>query len=349
MEKPYSQIRVFMTLCTAVVMLFSASSCDDKDDNAPVTVEVPEVTFSNDTVTTRYIGGTMTVEYTSPEPIEVSKLSTSCNDSWITNIETSYYGSITFDIAKTEEATDRTGKIDVVYDNSNVLFSINVLQKGMPDVPNEMIYEKVWNADVAKFYPDETIYLKLAEDHQMIVDPDNGGYVYITARQYAEDFCKAYNAANPGENITIDDVLRFDFNEPINGETFYYEISFKEDGYCVVWYGSYMTSGFEAAVMCVSGPYTYDEKTGIITVRDMANSMYDRDVEYKVVREEGTDRLMFEVTKTEYPFLGINYEMFSLSFYNYDQTEEYKPAKKIVYYCSEIEKSRKDDFDYKTK
>lgn len=208
----------------------------------------------------------------------------------------------------------------------------------MPNIPITMLHEKVWDATVAIFPPDEAIYL-LTENNQLVYDPQKGDYVYITAREFGEKFRDRYNEEN-GTNVTIEDVLRFDYEDG-----HYFEISFKDDMTCAIWDGVY-SSGGQVAVMVGKGKYRFDEETGIIYMLDTeSNSLYDKEFEIQVAREkDNPENLTFEIIKKkildpQYSW-GFDYDMFGYSFYDYDQENLYYPAKKIIYHCVEAEVSR---------
>lgn len=207
----------------------------------------------------------------------------------------------------------------------------------MPYMPITLLHNKTWSATVATFPADEAIYMK-TKDKQLVLDPETGDYAYITARAYAEDFRDKYNAAN-GTNVTIEDVLRFDYTDG-----YYYEITFTEDMKCQIWDGAATPYG-EVAIMPVLGEYELDEENGIIYVHDYeSNSLYKKEVEIKVTRDESTENgLIFEITKREVldPQYdrGFDYDLFGYTFYDYDKVNEYYPAKKILYHCVETEQS----------
>lgn len=205
----------------------------------------------------------------------------------------------------------------------------------MPYMPITLLHKTLWAASVATFPADEAIFLK-TKDKQLVIDPATGDYAYITARAFAEEFRDKYNAAN-GTNVTIEDVLTFDYTD---GR--YYEITFADDMTCHIWDGQATPYG-QVASLKVSGKYTLDEENGIIYVEDTgSNSLYDKEVEIKVTKkDDGSNGLVFEIIKKKIldPAYdtGMDYDMFGYSLYDFEQVNAYYPAKKILYHCSEIE------------
>lgn len=204
----------------------------------------------------------------------------------------------------------------------------------MPYMPITLLHNTIWGTSEAIFPADEAIFLK-TEDQQLVIDPSTGDYAYITAREFAEEFRDKYNEAN-GTNVTIEDVLRFDYTD---GR--YREITFADDMTCHIWDGQATPYG-QVASLDVSGKYTLDEENGIIYVEDTgSNSLYDKEVEIKVTKKEDGSGLVFEILKNKIldPAYdtGIDYDMFGYSIYDFEQVNSYYPAKKILYHCSEIE------------
>lgn len=205
----------------------------------------------------------------------------------------------------------------------------------MPQFPITMIHDKLWTAKYAEFNKDEAIFLRI-KDEQLEYDYQKGEYVYITAKEFGEDYRNKYNRDN-GTNYPIEYFLRFDYNEE-----YYYEITFTDDMRCVIWDGVWSPYG-QVASMDVSGKYRLDENTGTIYIRDTeSNSLYDKEVEIQISRDpENENDLIFEIKKMKvldpkYDW-GIDFDMFGYSFYDYDKVHKYFPAKKILYHCKEAE------------
>lgn len=232
---------------------------------------------------------------------------------------------------------DGVGEWKIVSESSKNLMN-NYGAAEMPEFPITLIHDKVWSAKYAEFPADEAIYIR-TKDGQLEYDYNKGEYVYITAREYGEDYRDKYNAAN-GTNVTIEDVLRFDYEDG-----YYYEIKFTDNMECTIWDGASTPYG-EVAVMNVSGKYTMDEEKGIIYVKDTeSNSLYDKEVEIKITRDENVENgFIFDILKKKVlnPAYdkGFDFDLFGYSFMDYDGTYEYYPAKKILYHCEETEFSR---------
>lgn len=230
---------------------------------------------------------------------------------------------------------DGIGKWKMVSESSENTQN-NYGQAEMPEFPVTLIHNKIWGAKYAEFQKDEAIFLRVTEDNQLDFDYSKGEYVYITAKEFGEDYQTKYNAAN-GTDHPIEFFLRFDYDD-----THYYEITFTEDMKCVIWDGNWTPYG-EVAVMQVSGKYTLNEETGMMYIRDTeSNSLYDKDVQIQITRDPDVENgLIFEIVKNKvldpaYD-MGFDYDRFGYSFYDYDQENKYFPAKKILYHCEEIE------------
>ncbi len=205
----------------------------------------------------------------------------------------------------------------------------------MPEFPITMIHDKLWTAKYAEFHKDEAIFLRLKDD-QLEYDYQKGEYVYITAKEFGEDYRDKYNRDN-GTSYPTEYFLRFDYDTE-----YYYEITFTDDMRCVIWDGVWSPNG-QVASMNVSGSYKLDENTGIIYIRDTeSNSLYDKEIEIQVSRDPDNENgLIFEIIKNKVldPMYdrGFDFDMFDYSFYDYDQVYKYFPAKKILYHCEEAE------------
>lgn len=130
--------------CVAVMTLLFAVGCEDKagdvDNQKPNdTTDTPEepeaATFSLAETELEYPadGGEATVAYTITNPVKGGVVLTDCAESWIKELSTATYGSITFTVAPNYTDKVREAVISVTYTGVEDKFSIKVTQEASDD------------------------------------------------------------------------------------------------------------------------------------------------------------------------------------------------------------------------
>ena len=117
------KLRNIFTLFTAIAM-FALVGCEENK------TEGGNVTFKLDTIELNVSadGGAQQVDYTITNPQSGAVVLTSCSESWIKNLSTATYGSITFSVAPNYKQEAREAKIKVEYTAVDLDFEILVKQ-----------------------------------------------------------------------------------------------------------------------------------------------------------------------------------------------------------------------------
>ncbi len=133
--------------CIAIIALLFAVGCEDKagdvdntkpndTPNTPETPETPEAaTFTLEKTDLEFTadGGKATVTYTITNPVKGGVVLTDCTESWIKELSTATYGSITFTVAPNYTNQVREAVIDVRYTGVEDKYSIKVMQEASDD------------------------------------------------------------------------------------------------------------------------------------------------------------------------------------------------------------------------
>lgn len=145
---------------------------------------------------------------------------------------------------------------------------------------------------------------------------EDGSYVTMSVKDYCEQFAKDWNAdENNTQKITAEEAA----DRTVTGSDF---VKFEIDGNRFVMRYGY--AGYE--VTDVSGAYTYDEETGVITVDDEIESEKKK---FTVSVDPETDAVVFLNATEWYP----------LSIMSYDQTKDYFVFAPTYYYCDKYSSS----------
>lgn len=145
---------------------------------------------------------------------------------------------------------------------------------------------------------------------------ENGDYITITIGEYCEQYAKDFNADAANEvKGTAEDFAKHDFA----GTALFTNIEISEDEVVV-----YTGQGNESGVMTITvvkGTYTYDPKTSIMTVNNVAIPSDPVETKINVFKDE-KGRMNFRYT---------DFDIFTA--YSYDLTKDYWVYAPMIYYC----------------
>lgn len=144
-----------------------------------------------------------------------------------------------------------------------------------------------------------------------------GNYITLTVREYCEQYARDYNA-DPKKEIkgTPEDFA----DHAYEGTAIFTNFNITEN-HVTVYLGQYIPGVVSMYVLAVSGDYTYDPATGVMTVRDVANETDLRTLLIDV-KKSRDGRMHFR-----YP----DYDTFTTP--SYDQTKTYYVYAPMIFYC----------------
>lgn len=323
-----------LKLAAAMAVLLTVAACSEKQETrTPSVISVGQTEFN-----VRTEGGTFTVTYSVASPVEGEVPEAICPESWVGSWEYNTQDStITFKV-EPNSGNDRQTTVSVIYGDAQTPAEFTVYQSNPNKIFAEDLEGTAWTAMTCTFDRNETLFHGINPEYpsEFLFDfnlGEYGEYVVITAGEFADRYAMDWNQDinNQDNLISANDVLVFDFSEVVQGVTCYYNVSFA-NGVLDIHDGQVTPVG-SAKVQRILGKYTYDEATGLITVTDEANELYEREVVIQI-RKDGEDMLL-NVIETWWPdylaeHIGYN-DRFGFNLYNYDGTEIYLPAGELTY------------------
>lgn len=338
--------RLLLTGITVAAAVFSLASC--KQDPA----KESELILDQEVVEFGEEGGTGKITYTLLNMGETPEISLEGMPEWISDPVTSVSGEISFTVAS-NSGEAREAILTVVCGTLTGEFTVK--QNAFMLYPKaEDMVGKIFYSTRCQFYPDETYMFKFNNDSYWVDTDENGDFIYLTMGEWAQDFIDKYNADNPGESATVDDVMYFDFTDKSSGFERYMYIKTDTDNSMESWSGSKDDYGGNFGVMDICGNYTYDENTGIMVIEDTgSNTTYsctvtiqfkrisDKEYEFQILSYEDykwTDGSPIDGHPYQ-PWLNVfggDLFPFMLSDYS-DPTYSWIPCGKMVYTCKVLE------------
>lgn len=185
-------------------------------------------------------------------------------------------------------------------------------------IPSATGIQKKWTSHrtVFDYNTAKSYFYQFTDDGGYVMDAD-GNYVTITLQEYCEKFAEDWNADEANEQkITAEEAAdrTLDSN---------HWVAFEADGETMTMtygYGEMMT------VTYISGPYTYDETTGVATIEDTVESS-TKTCTFSVDPETGS--LVVKNATEWYPF----------DIMTYDQTVSYLVFCPTYYYCEKYDQT----------
>ena len=178
---------------------------------------------------------------------------------------------------------------------------------------------------------------RLAEDVFFTVEQGDASkvYMYDTAGEYADQYAHDWNMEHPDDLISSEDALGFEFTDPeaVNPEMrTFFTVTFN-DG-CIEVVDGMETVAGGATVIRIAGKFTFDEETGIMTVSDTCNTLYDREVRIQFSKEN--EEIVYDVIYMWHPDYLSDYfgtsDRLGFVLANYDGSKCYIPHGKLRYY-----------------
>ena len=99
-----------------VLSLAAMTACTDPNENPYDSAPVPVLTLNTSTIAAEHAGGDFTVDFAIENPGEWAQLRATTEASWITNIDWSEQGKISFSVEPNTISKERTGTVVVAYD-----------------------------------------------------------------------------------------------------------------------------------------------------------------------------------------------------------------------------------------
>ncbi len=305
------------------VLLVGIFSCSKGTEEVPTMDSVIEI--DPGIVEVEAAGGTYTVSYSITDPAEDGVIETPiCTDGWCNQFDVSEPGVISFNVDPNTVPGERRTEVTVLYSNAEEPAVFTVIQADPTKVLASDLDNTLWTAEVCEFDRDSTIFRLLTEYNEL-------SYQTITAGEFADQYAIDYNMANPDSPISPDDALGFQFIDTPEYRS-YANVLFGGNQIEFVHGSSNPVGGVE--VTDVSGPYVFDESTGIITVNDKSNTNYEREVTIHVSKDG--DYLLFRIIKTWWPetiadYYGGDKPYLGFNVTNYNGTQAYCPYGYLLY------------------
>lgn len=315
------------TLVMLSMVLTVAVSCQEKEPEIVPTMD-SEISLDTASIVVPASAGTYSISYRISSPAMGGDVEAICPDSWVNSFsydaENDSTGVISFNVNE-NTGEDRTASVSVIYSNATQAATFTVEQANPYKVFASELNNTSWEATFCRFHRDSTIFNE--------VNPENQSelwYIKITAGEYADQYALDWNMANPDNLITAEDALSFEFTESVELTTFCHVRFY--DGWVEVSDGMTTPAG-GAELTRVYGEYKYDEDTGILEVHDVGNTLYEREVVYKI-RREG-DHITFRCTYMWWPDYMADYfddnDRFGFVLPNYDGSRCFIPYGYLSY------------------
>lgn len=272
---------------------------------------VSDVKLSETEFTAPASGTDFTVYYSILNAVEGATLSLAASDEWIT-VSGEVEGVIGISIAENKDVKEgREGEVVVRY--AEVEKSIVIRQEGFAGLTQSELVGK-WTAVGDRWNLDEksACYL-MSEDGSDFAYDEDGNYIYITVREYCQQYADDWNAAHPNSEIKATAEMMAEKLYEDFGATGVFTID--EDNMLFEW------SNGVIVVTFVNGTYKYDMAKGIMTVEDRAIESDPRNLQVKVfVDEDG-------YTCFEWP----EYYLFNMT--SFDGSKEYWIYASTIFFC----------------
>lgn len=107
-------------------------ACNPDEPTPQPEPQAPVITLNATQVPVSYEGGTMTMGYALQNPIEGETITATAEMDWITNLDTSVSGALTFTVLPNEEQTPRESWVTISYKNLEADVAFLVQQAGKP-------------------------------------------------------------------------------------------------------------------------------------------------------------------------------------------------------------------------
>ncbi len=321
----------FSLLVAAVTfaVAFAAVSCskegttgdDPQDTGSVLTVSPTEVSVSG-------AGGTYSVDYIVTGSA-TGYIETIADDSWVHSFSVDESaGTISFVVeANTDEASRQT-QVTVLYSEAENAAVFTVVQDTYD--PAKVLLsdfqDSSWSAYMVEFDKEETYAMYVGIESKYPTG------ISITAWEFAQEYAEQWNVLNPYNPISPEDAMSFEFSAESNA-------------YCSIVFGGEritLNEGYivGTSILRMNGEFEFDESTGIMTVYDTANSLYNR--EEQILLTKDGDDLLFRVLyvsswgdiMTEY--YGTNWYL-SFNFYNPYATSLYSIWGYLQYRLTKVE------------
>ena len=184
--------------------------------------------------------------------------------------------------------------------------------------PSAKGLQQTWSVNTTDFDIENNqavCYLLDSSSSDGFAHEEDSSYVFMSVKQYCEQFAKDWNADPNNPQITAKEAAE----RTVTGD-YFVRFTITEDQFL-------MTYGYlQYTVTEVDGKYTYDEETGTITVDD---EIEQKKKEFKVYIDKDKNELVF------YNFT----EWYPLPMMSYDQTKDYYIVAPTYYYCGEYKES----------
>lgn len=314
---------IFATLSMIAILAVSCQKepVEGPSMNSGITVD--------ESITVNAQAANHSVSFKLKSPVKGGKVEAINPDGWVNNFEYVFHsdstGIISFNVDQNTEAGDRETTVTVTYTNATDPAVFTVIQANPSKVFAYELENSAWEATYCRFHRDSTIFNEVNPEIQSEL-----WYIKITAGEYADQYAKDWNMANPDNLISPEDALAFEFTESPELTTFYNVRIY--DGMIEISDGMTTPAG-GGELLRVYGEYTYDENTGIMQIHDIGNELYERDVTYQIKRNG--DHLDFRCIYMWWPdnleyYFGDD-DRFGFVLPNYDGSRCFMPFGYLLY------------------
>lgn len=269
-------------LITSALFALTVVSCYKDDGTTTVETGDPVLVVHSSEVTASASGGTYSVLYAVQYPTSTGYIEYPVSGAeWVHSFSVDEVtGEIFFTVdANTGEETRET-QVTVLYSDAADPAVFTVVQYESGKVALRDLMHTGWEATFLEFDKEETIFTVASESNY----PTN---ITITAWEFAQKYAEQWNKLYPYDLIDPEYAMSFEF---VDGS--HHTVTIGENN-IDVWQGNSTIS-----TLIVSGTFEFDEDTGIMTVDDRANNLYNRTT--KILLTLDGDELLYRVVYTEH-------------------------------------------------
>lgn len=319
--------KYFVCAAALAFMFVSCDKVENEEGTGNGDGNTLSITLSSQNVEVPASGGQYSVEYEFVgDPISIEAV---CPEAWVNGLDYSQTGIISFNVDANTVNESREAVVTIISPDAEGSATFTVTQQDPSHIELSELLNSRWTARICQFDREKTFFQILTETLEITSQ-------YITAGEYAEQYATDWNAANPDNILSAEDFLYFQYTDSATagttGTMTYFNVTFGET--IVEVEDGMMTPAGGARVVRATGEFSYDPETKILTIEDVGNENYTRDVVVQLGRENG--ELTYEVIKTWWPdylqyYFGSK-DQFGFNLNNYDVTEFYKPHGSLKYY-----------------
>lgn len=325
---------IILSLAAALLIPFSAVvSCTEDNNLAASSSSV--IVIEDSVLTVLAGGGSQSVSYSIESPAKGLEIQPICPEIWVNGFNVDAENILSFNVDRNEGGY-REAVITVMYGKAESK-TIKVRQYSAQAVLLSELEGKSFTATYCHWDRTQTIMYNCNPENPgeiSVVDP-------ITAGEFAENYARDFNMANPDSMATMEDFLLWLFQvDTVANVGTYFDVDFAAGNNITVHYGNVAPAG-SVDVIQFTGEFTYDEATGIMNVLDIGNTTFPDGKEVTLQFSRDGNDILYECLNTGWPETSVNYyyfqsyDSFGFTIYDYNEEKVYRPWKKLVYRLKE--------------